>query len=185
MKPTRRKKLDRLLREMLEDETLDLEAVAATLRAWAVRFDFRAASRWADSKSPDRGGRPRLGEATSILDEVDPAFGPGLIDHFAKLVRAFRPSARRTRNPVVFRDRLPAGRDLLAGWRSGDPDFPEMFRRRFADVTMEPGTPRLAAARLALWSLGEDDSAESAERLLFRYKAAEIANRKKREKTRL
>lgn len=170
MRKTRSTKIGDLLEEIDRDPTEDLDAVATMLRAWADRLERHARKRRTGWKRPTRnvGGRPR---AESLLDDTDSAFGPDLVDRFAKLVRAYRPAARRTRNPSVFRGRLPSGEVLLAGWLSGGPDFPDAFRARFAALTMEPGTPpRFAAARLVLWSLGEEDSTEAAERLFERFK---------------
>lgn len=165
MKPTRRTKLSRLLHEILSDEGEDRGAIAAELRLWAERLEARAGA-W---ERPDRGGRPRA--SNFVEDDADPTFLPALFAHFASLMTQARPLARRARNPVTFRDRLPPGKDLLGPFPSGGPDFPEMFRRRFADLASDTSSPpKVAAARLVLWYGQAGDSTEEAERLLERLK---------------
>lgn len=170
-KTTKRTRLSRLLREILNDDAEDLAVIVADLRTWAERLDLRAASRWSDFGRPSRSGRPRSGAPRSFLDDADPVFLSSLVRHCTEIVKAGRRFARTKRNPATFRAEIAPGKVLLGGFYSPNEEHAQMFRQRFADVVSDRSTrPRVAGAQLALWYGGASDSVEEAGRLLERLK---------------
>lgn len=167
MRPTKRTKLSRLLREILTDDAEDRAAIAAELRVWAFRLEANANGEALER--PNEGGRPRAWNA--LEDDADPDFLPFAVDYLRKLVKAGRRFAQTKRNPATFREQLPPGKVLLGPLPSPDDEHAEAFRQRFADVVLDTWTrPKEAAARLTLWYGAADDSLEEAERLLERLK---------------